>query len=88
MKVENVYLVASSLNLFRPGEPSTVLGIKMVTPIIDEIVPLYKEPRICYHIRFEDGCEDYLPFEEVENGNAKFKTLKQIIADEINSCSK
>lgn len=41
--------------------------------------PVTYETWLAYHVRFEDGKEDYVSFEMVKTGNFEFKTLSQLI---------
>ena len=67
MKTCRVFFVGTHTNSFRPGcrrdglgEPAEVIGIAMVTP---EGNP----PRPCFHLRYEDGTEDFSPISDTQN---------------------
>lgn len=80
MIVKEVYLVGVHHYCFRAGEPARVVGVKMITPIDNKgIVDIPQEPRVCYHIKFEDGQEDYVAKSDVEAGNWEFTTLDDMI---------
>lgn len=72
MTIEDVYIIGVHPDIFRGKEPRRIIGMKMVTP-----EGLWT--RLCYHVRFEDGKEDYIPVIELENGNIAIVTLKQLI---------
>ena len=69
---EIVYYVATHKDLFRPGEPAIVKGIHMVRPSAK------LEPRLCYHIEFMDGKEDWIPIKDRDR-YFKLATLSQIL---------
>lgn len=80
MIVKEVYLVGVHRYCFRAGEPARVVGVKMITPIDNKgIIDIPQEPRVCYHIKFEDGQEDYVAKSDVEAGNWEFTTLDDMI---------
>lgn len=81
MKIEKIYLVGVNKNAFRAGEQSLIIGVKMITLYKQGIVDIPEEPRICYHVQFEDMTEDYVPKSEVDNGNYEIITLNEIIKD-------
>ena len=73
MKREDVYLVNTHRYLYRPGTPARIIGIDMCTPGD-------KSPRLCYHILYADGQDDWVPikdkklykiitFRDILNGN-------------------
>jgi len=68
MKREKVYLIDLNGYGFRCGKPAEIIGVEMCTP------EGYR-PRLCYHIRFEDGVEDWKP---VEVGSYEIKTIKEL----------
>lgn len=53
MKQSKAFLINTGVVSFRPGEVAEVLGVAIVTP---PNCP----PRPCYHIRYNDGKEDYV----------------------------
>lgn len=57
MKREKVYLIDESGYGFRCGKPAEIIGLDMVTP-------KNLEPRLCYHLRWEDSVEDWKPITE------------------------
>ena len=57
MKVLSIQARFTNSHSFRSGEWADVVGVVMVKPEIGE-------PRICYHLRFEDGTCDYTPTTE------------------------
>lgn len=57
--IEDAYLVGINSNSFRAGIPALIVGLK--------ILDIREEKRICYHIRFSDGYEDFTPLIDVEN---------------------
>lgn len=80
MRVEKVYLTGTHPNAFRAGEPAEVMGVKMCTPFNDRgLISMPLEPRICYHIIFSDGAEDFIPKSDVDHGVWKFSTLSELI---------
>lgn len=84
MVVQEIYLVGINRCCFRAGEPARVVGVKAITQTNNIVtVNLSQEPVISYHIRFEDGQEDYVAKSDVEDGNWKFVTLSNLISTGI-----
>ena len=65
---QDVGLVGVHRYAFRTGKTSKIIGVKMVTP-------QGLEPRLCYHIQFADGVEDFVPISSVDCGDFEFVTL-------------
>ena len=59
MKKEEVYLVNVTDSGYRHGTPARIVGVKMCTP-----EGLKK--RLCYHLKWSDGVEDFKPVGEVD----------------------
>ena len=57
MESNKAYLVGIHPYYFRCGEPAEIIGVVIATP-------KDSEPRPCFHIRFEDGEEDYIPLSD------------------------
>ena len=70
MKREKVYLVDLSGSGFRCGRPAEIIGVEMCTP--DGL-----EPRLCYHLRWEDSKEDWKP---VGEPLYEIRTFSQILS--------
>lgn len=70
MKTENVYLTGVHRYSFRAGEPAKIIGIKMCTPE-------GLEPRLAYHIQYEDLLEDYIAVQDADN--CALNTLLQLL---------
>jgi hypothetical protein len=89
MKAEKLYLVGVHMHSFRAGTPSEVIGVKMCTPTTPSFIPFgggVSVPllaRVCYHIRFDDGKEDYVAKTEVDDGRWKFMTLDEIMRNGV-----
>lgn len=62
MRIEKAFYTGTNIHSFRQGEQAEILNIKMVTP--DDLTP-----RACFHIRYEDGVEDYVLIRDQENYN-------------------
>ena len=58
--IKKAYLVGTHRYSFRAGEPAEILGVMFVTPPENEI-------RACYHIRFDDGRDDFVPLSETHH---------------------
>lgn len=87
MLVEDIYFIGLHYTYFRCGIPALVIGIKMVTPNATTLQQRVKKgivvvgmaeyhPRLCYHVRFSDGKEDYFPLEQTD-------TYKVLTFDEM-----
>ena len=60
LKKEDVFLIDRSEIGFRLGTVSQIVGIHMVSP---DGFP----PRLCYHLRWSDGQEDWKPIDDPES---------------------
>lgn len=69
MKREKVYLIDLSSHGYRCGKPAEVIGIEMCAPN-------GSEPRLCYHLRWEDLKEDWKP---VRGGIYQIKTFSELL---------
>lgn len=56
--INKAFYTGTHKDSFRSGESAEIIGVKMVQPTKDH------EVRPCYHIRFEDGAEDYAPMHD------------------------
>lgn len=87
MKAEKLYLIGIHMHSFRVGAPAEIVGVKMCTPTAPTFpfgsVPVPLLARACYHIRFDDGKEDYVPIKEVDDGRYELMTLKEILTKGI-----
>ena len=54
MEREIVYLIDNSGHGFRCGIPAEIIGVEMITP--NGLLP-----RLCYHLKWSDGVEDFKP---------------------------
>ena len=68
MYKETVYLIDLSNDGFRCFEPAEIMGVNMVTP--DGL-----EPRLCYHLKWSDGVEDWKPLYEKQYKIVTFNDL-------------
>lgn len=60
IKIEDAYYVGTHQYSFRSGEVARVVGLKTV----------YRDdfpPRVCFHVIFADGKDDWCPVEDTEN---------------------
>ena len=62
---KEAYLMGVHPYAFHSGETSRVLGMKLVKP------PKMEE-RPCFHVRYENGDEDFVALSSIENGEYKF----------------
>lgn len=62
MIVKDVYYIGKGHHSYRRGEPARVIGVKMVTPDAEGATE-----RLCYHVRYEDGTEDYCVIGDTNN---------------------
>ena len=82
MKVEKIYITGTHPDAFRAGEPAEIIGVKMCTPSSDSLIDTYKR-RICYHILFSDGQEDYVPITDKCWEISTFSDLIRLGAPEV-----
>ncbi len=68
MKVEAAYLVGTHPDMFQAGKPARILGVETVSPGNGKL-----EPRVCYHLLFANGEEDWIPLSE----SANFKIISK-----------
>ena len=60
MESERAYYVGTHRHSFRPGKPAEIIGVVFVNPPDDT-------PRACFHVRYEDGAEDWNPICDTYN---------------------
>ena len=60
MKTEKTYYVGTHRYSFRSGKPAEILGV-----VFGETES--GEQRACYHVRYDDGVEDYSPLCDSDN---------------------
>lgn len=60
MNQQKAFLVGTHRNSFRFGEYSEIIGVVFITPE-------GHKPRACYHVRFNDGVEDFTPISDSGN---------------------
>lgn len=72
MKREKVYLVDLSNNGFRCGKPAEIIGVDMVEPE-------GLKPRLCYHLEWSDGVQDWKPIGE---SDYKIITFSELLIDD------
>lgn len=54
------FLVGTHRYSFRAGKPAEIIGVVFITP--DKL-----NPRACYHVRFDDGAEDFVAISDINN---------------------
>jgi hypothetical protein len=57
----NVFLVGTHPKSNRAGEPAWVVGVGMVS------LAMLPKPCPCFHIRFNDGSDNYVAIDDHEN---------------------
>ncbi len=65
MKREKAFFVGTNKNSHRCGEPAEIIGVCFITP--DGL-----DRRLCYHVRWIDGTEDFMP----EYDSINYKIIK------------
>jgi hypothetical protein len=73
METDKAYYVGTHRYSFKSGDPAEIVGVKMVTPELEE-------QRLCYHIRWSDGCEDFVP---VSDNTYKIIGFNDIVSGNI-----
>lgn len=58
--ISKVFYVGISKYSFRAGEPAVIIGVAMIAE--DN-----RHPRPCFHIRFKNEEEDYVPINDRDN---------------------
>lgn len=58
--MKKAFLVGTNPGSFRPGAVAEIIGVVFFTPP-------GLEARPCYHVRFGDGKEDFVPVADTEN---------------------
>ena len=81
MKEEKIYLICYKNDYFRKGEIANIVGMKRITKYNNSIFNIPKSSEICYHILFEDGQEDYISMNDVNNSDNDwhFVTLAELL---------
>ena len=74
MVKEDVYLVGIHRYLFRAGTPAKIMSVDMVIPEPGD------KARLCYHIVFADGKEDWRPIGDTHD---KIITFTDILEGKI-----
>lgn len=54
MKVEKSYLVGIHRYSYNAGKPGEIIGLVWMTP-------MGLPKRLCYHVKWKDGTQDYFP---------------------------
>jgi len=61
METDKAYYIGTNSHSFRQGEPAEIIGVVTYYP------DLMGEPRVCFHLRYGDGFEDYSPISDKQN---------------------
>jgi hypothetical protein len=80
MKRDDAYFVGMHRYLFKSGVPAKIIGVEMITP---KGLP----QRLCYHIRWTDAAEDWVPVED-HNKTYKIISFEDILAGNIPKVTK
>lgn len=78
---EKIYLICYHNDYFRKGEIGNIIGMKKINKYNNSIINLPKYSEIYYHILFEDGVEDYISMNDINNSDNDwhFVTLAELL---------
>lgn len=79
MITDKAYLVGINRYSFRAGIPAEIMGVDFVTP--DNRVR-----RLCFHVRWRDRYEDWVPIED--NSNYEVISFTDLVNGNIPSLTK
>jgi hypothetical protein len=74
MTRDKAYLVGVHRYSHKTGVPAEIVGVEMVKPSDD------LEPRLCYHVRWFDMCEDWIA---IDGGHFKIISFTDILNGNI-----
>ena len=78
-KKERIYLITYDNTQYRYSEPCSVIGVKRITTYKRSIVDIANEPIDCYHVKYEDGEEGYIPINDLKLLGYHFVTLRDML---------
>ncbi len=70
MTFDKAYLISTHEMSFRRGKPAEIIGLIWVQP--DNF-----ENRLCYHVKWSDSVEDWVPLKD--SGNFKIVSFSDIV---------
>jgi len=77
---ERMYLITYNQDYFRRGKIANVIGIKRVTKFKNNSIAILNDSTTtCYHIQFEDGEEDYVDLNTMEDMGWHLVTLADLL---------
>ena len=78
---ERIYLICYKNDYLRKGQIANIVGMKKVIVFPNSTIITSSYQEICYHIVFEDGHEDYISIQNVNNINNDwhFVTLAELL---------
>ena len=60
MNINKAYYVGTNTHSFKAGIPAEIVGVAWCEPMA-------LNPRLCYHIRYSDSTEDFVPVSDTSN---------------------
>jgi hypothetical protein len=78
---ERIYLICYKNDYSRRGQIANIVGMKKLTNYTISLISNTNVYEICYHIIFEDGHEDYISIQNLNNINNDwhFVTLAELL---------
>lgn len=77
---ERIYLICYENDYFRKGKIANIVGLKRITSFKNNtIANIIESSSIFYHIKFEDGEEDYVDLHTIKEKNWHFVTLDDLL---------
>jgi len=69
---DEAWIIPQSIHAYKEGEPARVVGVEFITP---ENYPT----RLCYHLRWPDQSEDWIPVSDVDGESYKLVSLSELL---------
>ena len=80
MEKETIYLICYRSGYFRRGKIANVVGMKKITTYTNySLSTIPNKSKICYHIMFEDGEQDYIDINDIQDNDWHFVTLAELL---------
>lgn len=77
---ERMYLITYNQDYYRKGKIANIIGIKRLTKFKNSTIAITPDSiSTCYHVKFEDGEEDYVDFNSIKENGWHFVTLEDLL---------
>lgn len=89
MTRDKAYFVGIHRYHYKSGVPAEIVGVEWVMPdttLTDRAIKNTPNARLCYHIRWADGTEDWVPV--IDNATYKIISFQNILKNQIPEITK